>query len=405
MADKFNKIKAIEGIKTVAKINNETANLITIRYYADDDLLDYPKNNEDIENTEDLEQSIKEQGFTDPIEVTDFGMKPNKYMIVSGHRRRKAGQRCNMRSFPCIVRHFKSEAEVSNYVLFSNAQRDSSKDPLLYVRRYKLHEQYLTEINFKGSMREEIAKRLGVKPAQADRYKQMNSIIFPVWDLVREGHLGLSSVTDSGMYTHTESEQQEILKIIQECMTDRDVTRNIMKKIVVGYRDGKRTWHEIAEKDDKPIIEKPIERYDVATSIEEKINDKDHDNIITESLNFETQGNVVQAENENSEHIILPDTKNQEVIDDVIQQEPEITRGKELIVGDKICKSIDTLDGLLNECYKFENDEKVESILKTMSGLIKTMLNEMKNLSQEYNKENIFSSSLQDISIEIRLCK
>ena len=95
------------------------------------------------------------------------------------------------------------------------------------------------------------------------------------------------------MYTHTESEQQEILKIIQECMTDRDVTRNIMKKIVVGYRDGKRTWHEIAEKDDKPIIEKPIERYDVATSIEEKINDKDHDNIITESLNFETQGNVV----------------------------------------------------------------------------------------------------------------
>ena len=40
---------------------------------SNDDLLDNPKNAEDITDTADLEASIQEIGFVDPIDVTPFG--------------------------------------------------------------------------------------------------------------------------------------------------------------------------------------------------------------------------------------------------------------------------------------------------------------------------------------------
>ena len=203
---KFDKAKSVQAVKEVAKASNEKANLITIKYFKDEDLLDYPRNNEDIENTEDIEKSIEELGFTDPLEITDFGAPDGKYYIVSGHRRRCAGRKKGMKEFPCIVRRFKADEEVYNYVLHSNAQRDSAKDPLLFAKRYKMHEEYLKEIGFKGSMAEEVAKRLGLKKAQADRYKQMNKVILPIWDMVRDGMVGMSSITDSGLYTHAPEE-------------------------------------------------------------------------------------------------------------------------------------------------------------------------------------------------------
>ena len=52
--------------------------------------------------------AIRENGFSDPIEVTDYGMEPDKYMIVSGHRRRCAGVKEGMTKFPCIIRHFEN---------------------------------------------------------------------------------------------------------------------------------------------------------------------------------------------------------------------------------------------------------------------------------------------------------
>ncbi len=39
-------------------------------------------------------------------------------------------------------------------MLLSQSFRDSSKDPLLYARRWKMHEKYLIDSGFKGSKRE-----------------------------------------------------------------------------------------------------------------------------------------------------------------------------------------------------------------------------------------------------------
>lgn len=137
MAKNFGNAGSAKTIKAVAQASNEKANVITVKMVSDENLIDYAKNNEDITDTTDLENSMKELGFTDPIEATDYGMEEGKYTIVSGHRRRMAGRNVGIKTFPVIVKHFKSDEEVRNYVLLANSQRDSAKDPLLFARDIK----------------------------------------------------------------------------------------------------------------------------------------------------------------------------------------------------------------------------------------------------------------------------
>lgn len=408
MASKFSKAtKAIEGIKEVAQTSNEQANLITIKYYKDEDLQDYPRNNEDISDTEDIEKSIAEQGFTDPIEITDFNCEKGKYTIVSGHRRRMAGRKAGLKKFPCILRHFGSDAEVHNYVLFSNAQRDSAKDPLLFAKRYKMHEEYLKENGFKGSIREEIAKRLGLKPAQADRYNQMNKVILPVWDMVREGTVGMSSVTDSGMYTHTTEEQEEILHIMKECLNNSgELTRPVMRKIVNGFRNGKKSWNEVNEPNEAvnsvpvtnsvPVINidtSPTETKEKEHSPLERNNEINYDFTHREELPSGADPLAEERPTDEDKQAIAKALEN-----DQKEKKPALTdEEKKLQTGDKIYKNINALDELLNDFYKFDNSDKAESTIKTMTTLIKTMITEMESIGETYNKKDIYECSVEEI--------
>ena len=242
MAKNFGKSPAAKRFGEVAKTSAKNTNNTAVTLIESSDLEDYPDNGEDISYTADIEKSISELGFTDPVEVTGFGMPEGKYMIVSGHRRRAAGVKCGMDLFPCIIKAFENENDVRNYVLLSNSQRDSSKDPLLYCSRYNLHEQYLKSIKFQGSIREEIAKRLGISVQQADRYNQMNKVIPPVWGLVREEIVGMSSVLP--MAVLSPKEQQDIFEILQKNIADKtDLTREKVKEIIENYKNPHRSPH------------------------------------------------------------------------------------------------------------------------------------------------------------------
>lgn len=241
---KFDRAGAGKRFDEIGKKDAEKASVIMLQNISTEDLLDNPENGEDVDFTEDLEKSMEENGFTDPIEVTDFGQEEGKYMILSGHRRRSAAVKVGITMFPCLVRHFKDRLEVKNYMLSSNAQRDSARDPFLMSKRYKMHEQYLLEAGFKGSVRDEVAKRLGISTQQADRYNSMNKVILPIWDMVRAETIGMSSVQP--MASHSEEEQAEILEIIREAEGEGvNLTREVMRELVDGYRKGMRTWAEV----------------------------------------------------------------------------------------------------------------------------------------------------------------
>lgn len=447
MASKFDKAKSVQGVKEVAKESNEKANLITIKYFKNDLLLDYPDNNEDIDDTEDIEISIKEQGFTDPIEITDsfFECKVEKrievnektkeeytvevpvwvpvdnggkYMIVSGHRRRNAGVKTGMKEFPCIVRHFESRNKLHNYVLHSNAHRDSAKDPLLLAKRYKMHEEYLRESGFKGAMADEVALRLGLKRAQADRYKNMNKVILPVWDMIRDGIVGMSSITDSGMHTHSPEEQEEILKIFHECIENTgELTRPVVAKIVKGYREGKKTWLEVIQVEMNEALSfmnapqgvsvmnvnaEPAEQKDAQGSPLDRNNEVNYDYSHREGL--ESGVDPYEGERLNGEDMAAIEKAKQ---NGKGEKTPPLTEEeKRLKVGKDIVSYADKLSGLLGSFYDFESEETRLDAMECLRGLAKDILAELNSMADDTEKQQeAFTKALKELENDIKFYK
>lgn len=244
--------KAIDTIAKVAEQSEKLANPVSVKMIDINDLVNHPKNGEDITDTTDLENSMREQGFTEPIEVTEFGHEDGKFTIISGHRRIASAKKVKINTIPCIVRTFKNENEVMNAVLLGNTQRDSSKDPLLYVKRYAMHENYLNSINFDGDIVKEVAKRLGIKDKQCYRYRAMQKIIPDIWDMIREDITSVNNVTK--MAQLDEKEQRAVLEMFKKYAEDNGhVSRNVAEKIIEGYKSGK-SYDEIMSKDGKPEI-------------------------------------------------------------------------------------------------------------------------------------------------------
>lgn len=234
-------------LKEVSSLSADLAKPIVVKYYDNDKIVDYPKNNLDISDTTDLEKSISEVGFTSVLEVTTFEQPEGQVMILAGHRRRMAGLKHGMKRFPCTTKDdFNSWDEVRNYVLSqNNAHRDSAKSPLYYFYLYLSNAEYLREINFpENKMREELAERLGMTIPSIDRFKTLSHVIRPILDMVENELVGMSSVLPIG--SHNETEQAQIYDIMQDALTDGEsLTRETVKKIVYCFRDGFKTWNEI----------------------------------------------------------------------------------------------------------------------------------------------------------------
>ncbi|MCL2433992.1 MAG: ParB N-terminal domain-containing protein [Clostridia bacterium] len=386
--------KKIAGI---AKASNEKANLPVFKLISSSDIIDYPNNKEDMGYTADIENAIKEIGFTDPLEVTPSGAK--KYMILSGHRRRLAGVNAGMDTFPCIVRHFDDDDAnaVENYVLLANSQRDSSKDPLLYCRRYKMHEAYLTNSGFGGSKREEIAKRLGISTQQADRYNQFNKIIDPVWDLVRAERVGMSSVLP--MSSLPPDEQGAVYSIIKKVLENEErVNREKCELIIKGYKDGKEPDEIALAAGNNLLTAAPP--YATAPGANDDGAGR---------ADLEGMSNPGMPEGPGSE---LPEGPGSELPEDVAglpegadpglpegdagqtgtRQGAEVLTKEEIQRwrGLSICKNLKKLHASISKGYEFPDDEIAKVTVASMSEVIPLMFSEIRELSRRYNASRVF---------------
>lgn len=418
MAKNFGNAGSAKTIKAVAQASNEKANVITVKMVSDENLIDYAKNNEDITDTTDLENSMKELGFTDPIEATDYGMEEGKYTIVSGHRRRMAGRNVGIKTFPVIVKHFKSDEEVRNYVLLANSQRDSAKDPLLFCKRYKMHEEYLKEANFKGSVREEIAKRLGISTQQADRYNQMNKVILPVWDMIREEKVGMSSVLP--MATLTEAEQEEVLTIFNEALDNQqNLTRDLCSKLIKGYKEGKKSYLEIIQIEmnnamTPPVM--PISSQYIVDNGEGGARENDNPFPRNNEVNYdyshrEDYSDLKTPEDDyKEERLTEEDYKAIELASKQAQAETE-EDGKEkkklteeekmLIAGENIQKNLAKLDTQLSNFYKFISNGQAEDVLYKMFELMIVLQSEAHEIADEYDLKEKLEEFEKQFNVEI----
>lgn len=406
MAKNFGNAGSMKAVANAKKVEQEKAQVVALQNISNDNLIDNPKNGEDISFTADLEESMKQNGFTDPMEVTDFGMDNGKYMILSGHRRRMAGVKVFGKEFffPCIVRHFDNAEQVQNYTLMANAQRDSAKDPCLFCARYKLHEEYLESIGFKGSKREEIAKRLGISAQQADRYNNMNKIILPVWDMVRAEIVGISSVQP--MAKHTKEEQLVIYNIMQSAV-DKGVnlSRDTVKKIVDGFREGKTTWEEIADMPRDSGLplngfadSEPSESRDNGESgnRNDEVN-REHDPIADEldaMDEAEREWNENQQDNEDGEDEAEEKEKHEPTPEE-----------KALKLGEDIAKQLAKLDTSLQDIWKCKDKESAVDIVINMKSTMLALVDEMVRVSDDWEINEEADKALTEIVEAVELFK
>lgn len=412
---KFAGAKSAKAFDNTKKIEQEKAQVVALKFVRSENLVDNPKNGEDISFTADLEESMKQNGFTDPLEITDFGMENGKYMILSGHRRRAAGDKVFGKDFayPCIERHFETAQEAQNYTLMANSQRDSAKDPCLFCARYKMHEAYLDSIGFKGSKREEVAKRLGISVQQADRYNKMNSVILPVWDLVRAEVVGMSSVVAMG--THSEEEQKEILGIMQAALDKgTTLTRDTMKKIIDGYREGKKTWAAIADLPrDSGLPLNGFFNPDSGETREPKEHDRndevrrdfdpiaaEYDAIQQEKADWEAQQ---EAQAANADDVSEGEAAESEPDDLGAAEEDgkgkhELTpEEKKFKLGADIAKQLLKLDTSLQSVWGVEDKDKARDMEINIGSVIEALIDEAYRLADQWNMEDEFEHILKNI--------
>lgn len=386
MAKNFGNAGSMKAVANAKKVEQEKAQVVALQNISNDNLIDNPKNGEDISFTADLEESMKQNGFTDPMEVTDFGMDNGKYMILSGHRRRMAGVKVFGKEFffPCIVRHFDNAEQVQNYTLMANAQRDSAKDPCLFCARYKLHEEYLESIGFKGSKREEIAKRLGISAQQADRYNNMNKIILPVWDMVRAEIVGISSVQP--MAKHTKEEQLVIYNIMQSAV-DKGVnlSRDTVKKIVDGFREGKTTWEEIADMPRDSGL--PLNGF--------------ADSEPSESRDNGESGN--RNDEVNREHDPIADELDGEDEAEEKEKHEQTPEEKALKLGEDIAKQLAKLDTSLQDIWKCKDKESAVDIVINMKSTMLALVDEMVRVSDDWKINEEADKALTEIVEAVEL--
>ena len=394
MAKNFGNAGSMKAVANAKKVEQEKAQVVALQNISNDNLIDNPKNGEDISFTADLEESMKQNGFTDPMEVTDFGMDNGKYMILSGHRRRMAGVKVFGKEFffPCIVRHFDNAEQVQNYTLMANAQRDSAKDPCLFCARYKLHEEYLESIGFKGSKREEIAKRLGISAQQADRYNNMNKIILPVWDMVRAEIVGISSVQP--MAKHTKEEQLVIYNIMQSAV-DKGV--NLSRDTV------KTTWEEIADMPRDSGLplngfadSEPSESRDNGESgnRNDEVN-REHDPIADEldaMDEAEREWNENQQDNEDGEDEAEEKEKHEPTPEE-----------KALKLGEDIAKQLAKLDTSLQDIWKCKDKESAVDIVINMKSTMLALVDEMVRVSDDWKINEEADKALTEIVEAVEL--
>lgn len=404
MAKNFGKVGNLTFEK-VGRKDAEKAQVAVIQNIAVADLVDNPSNGEDITCTEDLELSIRQNGFTDPLEVTDFDMEPGKYMILSGHRRRSAGVKTGMDIFPALVRHFKNKNDMINYMLLSNSQRDSARDPFLFSKRYKMHEQYLLDSGFKGNKREEIAKRLGLSVQQADRYNTMNKVILAVWDLVSAEKVGMSSVLP--MAVHCKEEQEEIYEIMQDALSDGAVlTRDCVKQLIDGYRNGKKTWFEIKEPEEVQLSGNVTKNPEPAEPVKFIAPSEPEEIPVKKPLG---RNDEIRMEHEPSvEDAVMEDNEKseweREQKEEKPQSRPEESNNREMGLktekegmADDIMKNLQFFDKNLAEVYHCRDSKTALEMLNAMGRVAAVLIEEMFNISEEYKVKEDFEKNAGSI--------
>ncbi len=187
-------------------------------------LFDFPnhpfKVNDD-EEMENMVETVKTGGIIMPLVVRQ--KVDGNYEIISGHRRKRAGQLANLKELPCIIRNL-SDDEATIIMVDSNMQRTKilpSEKAFAYKMKLEAekHQGKRTDLTSaqvgqkleNKTAREKVAEDVGESREQIRRYIRLTELIPEILNLVDEERIAFSPAVDLSYLT--EDEQYVILNI------------------------------------------------------------------------------------------------------------------------------------------------------------------------------------------------
>ena len=176
----------------------------------------------DDEEMERLAESIAENGVLVPLTVRASG--PERYELVSGHRRKRAAELAGLESVPCIVRSL-TDDEATIAMVDSNLQRETilpSERAFAYSMRLEAMKrqgqrtdltcaQVAHKLDGRRS-RDILAEELGVSKDKVQRFIRLTYLIPGLLALVDEGRMKMLPAVEVSYLS--QGEQEHLLDAI-----------------------------------------------------------------------------------------------------------------------------------------------------------------------------------------------
>lgn len=146
--DLLKKLRQSE-LKNNIETKSKETKLEEIEYIDIDCLVDYEKQAEvygEPEVEPEFVASVKDMGILTPLTVAADGLA-GTYIIISGHRRRRAAEEAGLDAVPCIVKEYENAEEMELEFLAANMQREKTK--LMRVREFLHYKQILCQLGKK----------------------------------------------------------------------------------------------------------------------------------------------------------------------------------------------------------------------------------------------------------------
>lgn len=261
------------------------------------DLIPHPENKYDTDKDIDkLADEIEDRNDITPLDVKT--VNNGKYMIISGHRRRKAilllinQNRRGDNKVPCIINTYSDEAEERAAIVFKNSQREKSDEERAmeielarpYLERKYKEERQKAKNEGRAFMkfRKYFADKLGVSEATIHREEAFKNVIPEIQADVETGKTTKTAVVAIA------SMNQQDQKAVYEAAKDNE------GRVSVKSLEKERKQHKTIDepKEDLAALEKQGRmRIDECVVVNEKLRDfiREHATYIGKNENGEIE--------------------------------------------------------------------------------------------------------------------
>ena len=175
-----------------------------------------PRKNFDPVSLNELAESIRTYGVVQPIIVVK---NKNRYTIVAGERRFRAGKIAGLKKMPAIIKDY-STKEIKEIALLENIQREDL-NPIEYARALK---ELMTEFSW---TQDEIADRLGKSRSNVANVLRLLTLTPAVISLVESGKLSAGHARSLVVVQNPEVQERLAKLAIVKRLTVRDMEKAV----------------------------------------------------------------------------------------------------------------------------------------------------------------------------------